>query len=95
MTWDSILENADGSISATFGAGTLSGINLPAFVKRSEQGGFFALDEVSDGTVAVDGAELKATISKGVARIDKAEAASPRARSGSPASFPIRGAALR
>ncbi len=80
MTWDSILENADGSISATFGAGTLSGINLPAFVKRSEQGGFFALDEVSDGTVAVDGAELKATISKGVARIDKAEAASPKSK---------------
>ncbi len=80
MTWDSILENADGSLSASFGAGNLTGFNLPAFLKRSEQGGFFALKDVADGTVAVDGVELKATISKGVARIDKAEAASPRNR---------------
>lgn len=73
-SWDSILENSDGSISATFGPGTLTGLNLPAFLKRSEEGGFFALDDVAEGTVPIDGAELKASISKGVARIDKAEA---------------------
>ncbi|HEY4193357.1 MAG TPA: AsmA family protein [Mesorhizobium sp.] len=78
--WDSILESADGSISATFGAGTLTGLNLPAFLKRSQQGGFFALDDVADGTVPVDGVELKATISKGVARIDKAEANSAKSK---------------
>ncbi len=33
---------------------------------------------VADGSVPIDGAELKATISKGVARIDKAEAASAK-----------------
>ena len=80
MTWDSILENADGSLSASFGAGNLTGFNLPAFLKRNDQGGFFALEDVADGTVAVDGVELKATISKGVARIDKAEAVSPKSR---------------
>lgn len=80
MSWDSILENADGSISASFGAGTLTGLNLPAILKRAEQGGFFALDDVGDGTVAIDGAELKATISKGVARIEKAEAASAKSK---------------
>jgi AsmA protein len=79
-SWDSILENADGSISATFGPGTLTGFNLPAFVKRSQEGGFFALDDVADGTVPIDGAELKASISKGVARIEKAEANSAKAR---------------
>jgi AsmA protein len=78
--WDSILENADGSISATFGPGTLTGLNLPAFLKRSEQGGFFALDDVADGSVPVDGAEFKATVSKGVARIDKAEASSAKSK---------------
>jgi AsmA protein len=78
--WDSILENADGSISATFGAGTLTGLNLPAFLKRSEQGGFFALDDVANGTLPIDGIELKATISKGVARIDKAEANSAKTK---------------
>jgi AsmA protein len=72
-TWNSIFENADGSVSATFGPGALSKLNLPAFLKHTEQGGFFALDDVSDGTLPIDGAELKASISKGVARIDKAE----------------------
>ncbi|TIV45317.1 MAG: AsmA family protein, partial [Mesorhizobium sp.] len=71
--WDSIFENADGSFSATFGPGSLNGLNLPAFLKRNEQGGFFALDDVSDGSLPIDGAEIKASISKGVARLDKAE----------------------
>lgn len=79
-TWNTILENADGSISASFGPGTLTGLNLPAFIKRSQQGGFFALDEVADGSVAVDSAELKATVTKGVARIDKAEAKSAKTK---------------
>ncbi len=77
-SWDSIFENADGSVSATFGPGALSGLNLPAFLKHTEQGGFFALDDVADGTLPIDGAELKATISKGVARLDKAEANSAK-----------------
>lgn len=78
--WDSILENANGSISATFGPGNLPGLNLPAFLKRNQQGGFFAFDDVSDGTVPIDGAELKASISNGVARIDKAEARSAKTK---------------
>ncbi|TIO04709.1 AsmA family protein [Mesorhizobium sp.] len=75
-TWDSIFENADGSVSAKFGKGALSRLNLPAFLKHTEQGGFFALDDVSDGTLPIDGAELKANISNGVAKIEKAEASS-------------------
>ncbi|WP_054310178.1 AsmA family protein [Mesorhizobium sp. 1M-11] len=75
-SWNSILQNADGSASATFGPGNLTSLNLPAFLKRTDEGGFFALDEVSDGTLPIDGAELKANIAKGVARIDRAEAKS-------------------
>ncbi|MGX8010023.1 AsmA family protein [Mesorhizobium sp. ORM8.1] len=71
--WNSIFENADGSFSATFGPGTLNGLDLPAFLKRNQQGGFFALDDVDKGSVPIDGAEIKASISKGVARLDKAE----------------------
>ncbi|MER8482548.1 AsmA family protein [Mesorhizobium sp. M1322] len=77
-TWDSIFENADGSVSAKFGQGALSRFNLEAFLKHNEQGGFFALDDVSDGTLPIDGAELKASISNGVAKIDKAEANSAK-----------------
>lgn len=78
--WDSVLENADGSFSATFGPGKLTGFNLPAFRQRSEEGGFFALAEVADGTLPIDGAELKATIARGVARLDKAEVRSGQTR---------------
>ncbi len=78
--WDSVLENADGSFTATFGPGDVTGFNLPDFLKHNEQGGFFPLDDVSNGTLPIDGAELKATISRGVARIDKAEARSGQTR---------------
>ncbi|TIT28707.1 MAG: AsmA family protein, partial [Mesorhizobium sp.] len=71
-SWNSIFENADGSVSATVGPGALTRLNLPAFLKHTEQGGFFALDDVADGTLPIDGAEIKASISKGVARLDKA-----------------------
>jgi AsmA protein len=51
----------------------LDGLDLQAFLKRNQQGGFFALDDVDKGSVPIDGAEIKASISKGVARLDKAE----------------------
>ncbi|TIV76326.1 MAG: AsmA family protein, partial [Mesorhizobium sp.] len=79
-SWNSIFENADGSVSATVGPGALTGLNLPAFLKRTDQGGFFALDDVADGTLPIDGAEIKASISKGVARLDKAEANSAKSK---------------
>lgn len=72
--WNPVMENADGSISATFGPGTLSGLDLAAFVKRNAEGGFFPLDEVANGSVPIDGAEFKASVSKGVVRIEKAQA---------------------
>jgi AsmA protein len=79
-TWDSIFDNSDGSVSANFGQGTLTGLNLPAFLKRCQEGGFFPLNDVTDGALPIDGAELKASISNGVARIDKAEARSAKTR---------------
>lgn len=78
--WNAILENADGSISATFGPGSLPGLDLPAFLKRNSERGFFPLDDVDDGAVPIEGAELKASIAKGVVRIDKAQALSGKMR---------------
>ena len=73
-SWKSLLENADGSLSANFGAGELKGVDLPAFLKRAAQGGFFALNEVAKGSLPITSAELKAGIANGVVRIEKAEA---------------------
>ncbi|MEX0344462.1 MAG: AsmA-like C-terminal region-containing protein [Rhizobiaceae bacterium] len=68
------LRTAGGSVAATFDTGTIADIDLPSFIERSKAGGFFALDEVADGTLAFERAELKASVENGVATIEKAEA---------------------
>jgi AsmA protein len=72
--WNSILENAQGSISASFGEGALSDFDLASFLKRSAEGGFFALADVAKAPLPMQGLELKASISRGVVRLEKAEA---------------------
>ncbi|MDH6230310.1 AsmA protein [Mesorhizobium soli] len=78
--WESIIENGEGTISASFGPGALPDFDLAGFQKRCDDGGFFPLDEVSKGTLPIDGAELKATVAHGVIRLEKAEARSPQGR---------------
>lgn len=68
------LASASGSIAATFDTGTIPDFDLNAFAERSRDGGFFSLDEVADGTLAFERAELKATMANGVASVEKAEA---------------------
>ncbi len=68
------LRSASGSIAATFDTGTIADVDLNAFIERSKSGGFFSLDEVAGGTLAFERAELKATMSRGVASVEKAEA---------------------
>lgn len=78
--WSTMLEQASGSVSARFGRGSLSGFDIDAFVARTAEGGFFSLDEVASGSFAVDGVDIRASISDGVAQIEKAEAWSSSAR---------------
>ena len=68
------LRTAGGSISATFDTGTIADFDLNGFVKRAGDGGFFALNEVAEGTLAFERAELKASVANGVVSIEKAEA---------------------
>ncbi|KFB11105.1 AsmA family protein [Nitratireductor basaltis] len=76
-TLDEILSSADGNITAEFGKGEIPGIHLPSFMQLSERGDFFALSEISEGALPVDTARLKATVRRGVADIETAEARSP------------------
>ena len=78
--WDAILGSADGSVSGSFGSGTLSGFDLGLFLERIATGGFFPLGEAAGTPMPVTRAELKAQVSDGVATIDKAEAMSDRYR---------------
>jgi AsmA protein len=74
--WETVLDTGEGQISATFGAGKVPGIDLPGFIKRARSAGFFPLSAVGKGTLAIDSLDLKATVSNGVATLDKAEAKS-------------------
>ncbi|MCR4269003.1 AsmA-like C-terminal region-containing protein [Nitratireductor sp. ZSWI3] len=69
----SVLETADGSISATIGKGTIPGLNLQSFREHNDQGTFFPLADIANGELPIDGIDFKATLAGGIAWIDKAD----------------------
>lgn len=71
--WDTVLGNAEGSITASLGQGTLTGFNLESFKERWSSGDFFPLSAVSDGSLPVRGMDFQAKVTGGVARIEKAD----------------------
>ncbi|MEW9837227.1 AsmA family protein [Mesorhizobium marinum] len=75
--WKALLDRADGSLTASFGRGALPGIDLDALVSQAKSGAPFALGDVETGNSPIDGLEIKALVSRGVATIDKAEIRSP------------------
>lgn len=70
---------ATGTASASFESGSVQGLSLQALLAHDPAGGFFPLSDLSGGTLAFDRAELKATLSNGVARIDQAALTTPEA----------------
>lgn len=73
-SWEELLKTGDGSITASFGQGTIPNFDIAAFLDRLKKGDFFPLGDVTKGTLPVTSVELKATIAKGIAHIDRAEA---------------------
>lgn len=71
--WNTVMGNAEGSVTASLGPGALVGLDLAKFRDRWTNGGFFALAEVAGGTVPLRGIDFKAKVTGGVARLDKAE----------------------
>lgn len=69
---DTMLPTADGEVTAKFGAGELRGIDVSTLISKTSGGGFFPLTEISKGVLAIDAAELDATVQNGVAQISKA-----------------------
>ncbi len=74
--WKDFLPRASGSVAVKLGSGTIAGLDLPGFLARARQGGFFPLSDVSNGNLPIESAELKATVANGVARLDTARAIS-------------------
>ncbi len=73
-TLNQVLETSDGSISASFGKGSIVGLNLETFREHNDKGSFFPLQDIADGELPIEGADLKATLAGGIAWIDTAEA---------------------
>lgn len=70
---NSLLSTADGEVSATFGPGRLPGINLKTLAEEAEKGDFIPLDRSSEGSIPLEGIEIKATLKNGLAQIDQAQ----------------------
>lgn len=73
-TLTGMLERAGGSVSANFGPGAIAGLDLQEFLRRSKSGGFFPLSDMAKGNLPIDGLDLEATISNGVAKINRGSA---------------------
>jgi AsmA protein len=76
--WETLFARAEGSASVKVGPGTMPGIDIEAFRQRAGQGGFFPLRDIPRGTMAFDKAEFRATIARGIARLDVAKVEQPR-----------------
>lgn len=77
---DTVLETADGTVALTLGKGSIPGLDLNTFLKLSEEGDFFPLSALGEGSLPIENATVKATLSKGVAEIESAEALSGQYR---------------
>ncbi|MEZ5782605.1 MAG: AsmA-like C-terminal region-containing protein [Rhizobiaceae bacterium] len=78
--WDHVSDGLEGTFSANFGKGTLVGVDLPAFLKRTSDGGFFSLEDVSQGTLPLDRLDLQTTITRNLVHVDRAELVSGQHR---------------
>jgi AsmA protein len=76
-SWDALLAHANGSFSASFGQGGLSGVDIDGLLARAKDGAPFALAEAAADASPIDALELKANISNGTATIERAELRSP------------------
>jgi AsmA protein len=75
-SWDKMLDRADGTVTAQLGPGMVSGLDLPSFLQRASEGGFFALGDVAEGSLTFERADFKASITNGIAKVESAELAS-------------------
>ncbi|MCO5160366.1 MAG: AsmA family protein [Mesorhizobium sp.] len=63
-----------GTIGAKLGPGALKDFDLAKLIANPPGGGFFPLSAVGGGSLAIEGAEFKAAVQNGVARIETAKA---------------------
>lgn len=72
--WHSVISSSEGTMTANFGAGDIVGIDPGAFLRRTEEGEFFALSAVAEGAMPIRALQFAATVGRGLARVDTATA---------------------
>lgn len=75
--WRRLIEHGSGTVSIKLTGGAIADIDRAEFVARAKAGGFFGLGEFAGGSLGVEEAEIRATLERGIARIDKCEIRSP------------------
>ncbi|MBU2148502.1 MAG: AsmA family protein [Alphaproteobacteria bacterium] len=93
-TWEEIMEHANGSVAASFGAGALAGLDMDRFVTLLGEGQSFPLEEVAKGSFPIEAMEVKASVADGVASIETAKARSAARQVTLSGTVPYRGGSL-
>ncbi|WP_274426328.1 AsmA family protein [Chelativorans sp. YIM 93263] len=73
---ESAMKTVNGNVSLDIGAGSIPGLDLDAFLRLAEEGDFFPMAALGEGSLTFERANVKATLQDGVADIQSAEAAS-------------------
>jgi len=68
-----------GTVDGSLGEGSVSGLDLTKLTGQSGEAGFFPLTALSGAATTLEGAEFKANLSTGVARLEKARVETPGA----------------
>lgn len=93
-SWNALFAHANGSFSASFGRGVLSGLDMDGLLARARNAAPFPLEEVATQNSSIDGLEVKAVVSNGDASIEKAEIRSPAHRIAIAGTAPLVGGSL-
>jgi AsmA protein len=72
LDWNTVMGNAEGTVSASIGQGSVQGIDLSKLRRRLDASGFFPIAEVGDGALPFKSFDFKAKVIGGVAHVEKA-----------------------
>ena len=72
LDWNTVMGNAEGTVSASVGQGSVQGIDLAKLRQRLEGTGFFQLSDVGGGSLPFKSLDFRAKVVGGVANVEKA-----------------------
>lgn len=71
--WNTVMGNAEGTVSASLGQGAVNGVDLSKLRQRLAASGFFPLSEVGGGALPFRSFDFRARVVGGVAHVERAD----------------------